>query len=157
MKTPLLTFVLVTSLAIFSLHADAGDKELKKGQVPQPVLDAFAKARPNAKVKEFEKDTKDGKIVFVIEFKENGIESEYVFSPDGTLLGSGEGIKPAELPPSVAEAIKKAHPQAKIKEAKRKLLSDGTVSHFEVEIKEGRKEFELEIDPSGNILKTESD
>ena len=59
MKTPLLTFVLATSLAIFSLHADAGDKELKKGQVPQPVLDAFAKARPNAKVKEFEKDTKE--------------------------------------------------------------------------------------------------
>ena len=88
MTTPLLTFVLATSLAIFSLHADAGDKELKKGQVPQPVLDAFAKARPNAKVKEFEKETKDGKIVFVIEFKENGIESEYVFSPDGTLLGS---------------------------------------------------------------------
>ena len=106
MKTPLLTFVLATSLAIFSLHADAGDKELKKGQVPQPVLDAFAKARPNAKVKEFEKDTKDGKIVFAIEFKENGIESEYVFSPDGTLLGSGEEIKPAELPPAVAEAIK---------------------------------------------------
>ena len=101
--------------------------------------------------------TKDGKIVFVIEFKENGIESEYVFSPDGTLLGSGEGIKPAELPPAVAEAIKKAHPLAKIKEAKRKLLSDGTVSHFEVEVKEGHKEFELEIDPSGNILKTESD
>ena len=157
MKTPLLTFVLATSLAIFSLHADADDKELKKSQVPQPVLDAFAKARPNAKVKEFEKETWDGKIVFAIEFKENGIESEYVFSPDGTLLASGEEIKPSELPPAVAEAISKAHPQAKIKEAKRKLLPDGTVSRFEVELKEGRKEFELEIDPTGNILNTESD
>ena len=157
MKTRLLTFALATFFAMFSLHADADSKELKQSQVPQPVLDAFAKARPNAKVKEFEQETWDGKIVFAIEFKENGIESEYVFSPDGTLLASGEEIKPTELPQAVVEAVKQAHPQARIKEAKRKLLPDGTVSRFEVEVKEGHKEFELEIDPSGNILKTESD
>jgi uncharacterized membrane protein YkoI len=151
MNARLLTFVLATFFAIFSLHADAGDKVLKKSQVPQPVLDAFAKARPNARVKEFEKETWDGKIVFAIEFKENGIESEYVFSPDGTLLASGEEIQPSELPQAVAEAISKAHPQARIKEVKRKRLPDGTVSRFEVELKEGRREFELEIEPNGNI------
>jgi uncharacterized membrane protein YkoI len=151
MKARLLTFFLATLFAIFSLYADASGKELKKSQVPQPVLDAFAKARPNAKVKEFEQETWDGKIVFAIEFKENGIESEYVFSPDGNLLASAEEIKPSELPPAVVEAINKAHPQAKIKEAKRKLLPDGTVSRFEVELKEGRREFELEIEPNGNI------
>jgi uncharacterized membrane protein YkoI len=151
MQARLLTFVLATFFAIFSLHADAGDKALKKSQVPQPVLDAFAKARPNAKVKEFERETWDGNIVFATEFKENGVESEYVFSPDGTLLASGEEIKPGELPPAVVEAINKAHPRAKIKDAKRRRLPDGTVSGFEVELKEGRREFELEIDPNGTI------
>ena len=157
MKTRLLTVALAASFAVFSVHADSDDKELKKSQVPQAVLDAFAKARPDAKVKEFEEETWDGKSVFAIEFKDNGIESEYIFSSDGTLLGIEEEIKPADLPPAVAEAINKAHPNAKIKEAERILLPNGTLSRFEVEIKVGGKEFELEIDSNGKILKTKKD
>ena len=34
---------------------------------------------------------------------------------------------------------------------------DGTVTGYEVEIKAEGKEFELELDPNGNILKTERD
>lgn len=157
MKTRLLPIALAASFAIFSLHADADDKELKKNQVPQPVLDAFAKAWPNAKVKGFEQETRDGKTVIEIEFKENGVTHEHCYSSDGTLLGIGEEIRVADLPPAVVEAINKAHPNARIKEAERKLSPNGTLSHFEVEIKVGGKELELEIDRDGKILKTEKD
>ena len=106
---------------------------------------------------EYEEENWEGKTVYEIEYKENDIEYEYFYLADGSLLQKGEEIKPASLPAAVMEAVKKAHPNAVIKEAKKKMLLDGTVLRFEVELKVGGKELELEIDPDGKILKTEED
>lgn len=158
MKARILSLALVSSAALLSAGANAEEKELKKDQVPKPVLEAFAKAQPKAQVKEYEEENWDGKTVYEIEFKENGVEHELFYAADGTLLLTGEEIKAAELPPAVAEAAKKAQPKAAIKEVKKKLLPDGTLSRYEVEFKiDGGKELELEIDANGNILKTEQD
>ncbi len=51
----------------------------------------------------------------------------------------------------------KAHPKARIEEAEKVMQPDGTVSGYEVEIKVGGKELELELDTSGKILTTERD
>jgi len=157
MKAYLLIFALATAFASFSVHAEADEKEMNKSQVPQAVLDAFAKTRPNAKIKGFEGKSQGGKTVIEIEFKENGVEFEYIYSSDGTLLEIEQEIKPADLPQAVFDTVKTAHPTAKIKEATKILLPDGIVSRFEIEIKRGGKEFEVEIDPNGKILKSDKD
>ncbi len=157
MKARILTLALATSVALLSANTDGAEKKLKMDQVPKPVLEAFAKAQPKAKAEEYEEENWDGKTVYEIEYMENGLEHEYFYSADGTLVQTGEEIKPADLPPAVAEAAKKAHPNARIKEAKKKLKPDGTLSRYEVEFKSGGKELEMEIDASGNILKTKED
>ena len=69
----------------------------------------------------------------------------------------GEEIDVKSLPDPVVQAILKAHPKAKIKEAEKLMKADETVIGYEVEIKVAGKEIELDLDVNGNILKTEKD
>jgi len=152
----LITTVLVT-LPMMLGQANAGERELSRHQVPKAVIDAFEKAYPNAKPTEFEKETFEGKTAYEVEYKENGIEYGLVYSADGTLLQKEEEIDGKSLPEPVAQAVKKAHPKAEIKEVEKLMKPDGTLTGYEVEIKTGGKKTELELDTNGKILKTEKE
>ena len=147
---------LATFLAAFG-QANAGGKEINKDQVPKAVLEAFEKAYPNAKKVEFEKEMFEGKEAYEVEYKENGKEYEILYSAEGEVLQKEETIDVKDLPEAVVQAISKTHPKATIKEAEKVMKPDGTVSGYEVEIKAEGKKLELELDPNGNILKTERD
>jgi len=147
----------VLGLLAFSSAIVGADEKLTGHQVPQAVHDAFKKAYPNAKELKYEQEVVEGKKAYEIEFNHQGKEIEAVYGADGTLIETEEEIKISELPGSVSGAVKTAHPKGTIKEAEKILEPDGTVSGYEVEVKEGKKEFELELDASGTILKTEAE
>jgi hypothetical protein len=73
------------------------------------------------------------------------------------LLLKEEEIDVKTLPDPVLQAILKAHPKAKIKEVEKLMKPDDTVTGYEVDIKAAGKEIELELNVSGNILKTENE
>jgi uncharacterized membrane protein YkoI len=125
-----------------------------KQQVPMAVYEAFYKAYPQARDVTFEKDRKAGKTVFEVEFEDQGVKTEVTCATDGTLLEIEEDIKPEALPAAVTEALKKAYPNATLKKVEKVTRTDGTVSGYEVEIKQ---ELEIHLDASGNILKTEAE
>ena len=157
MKTQYIMSAVLIAVPMIFGQANAGEKELNKNQVPKAVIAAFEKAYPNAKGLEFEEETFAGKAAYEVEYKENGVAYEFLYSADGKLLQKEEEIKVKSLPEPVVQAIKKEHPKAKIKEAEKLMKPDGTVTGYEVEIKADGKEIELELDVSGNILKTEDD
>lgn len=157
MKTQYVITAVLVALPMILGQANAGEKELSKNQVPKAVINAFEKAYPNAKELKFEEETFEGKAAYEVEYKENGKEYEALYRADGTLLQKEEEIDGKSLPEPVAEAIKKAHPNAEIKEAEKLMKPDGTVTGYEVEIKAAGKEIELELDVSGKILKTENE
>lgn len=139
-------------------QANAGEeKKLGKHEVPKPVLEAFEKSNPGAKDVKFEQETLHGKVAYEVEYKENGKEHELLYSADGTVVQTEEEIEVQSLPGPVTQAIAKAYPKGKIKEAEKVMKPDGTVTGYEVEIKEAGKELELELDTSGKILKTEKE
>jgi uncharacterized membrane protein YkoI len=155
MKTQLLmTTALAVSVVLFG-QASAEEKELSKHQVPKAVLEAFENAYPNAKGVEFEKEMFEDKAAYEVEYKENGREYELLYDADGSLLQKEEEIETQALPESVSQAVMKAHPKGTLKETEKVMKPDGTVTGYEVEIKENGKEIELELDTSGKILKTE--
>ncbi len=78
------------------------------------------------------------------------------YSAVGALLEIEETIQPDALPPAVTDAIKKAHPKATVTEAEKTLKPDGSVSGYEVEIKDGDKELEIHLDANGKIIKTKA-
>lgn len=155
MKTQLLMTTALGAFLAMSGQVDAGEKELSRHQVPKGVLEAFDKAYPNAKEVEFEKEMFEGKPAYEVEYKENGREYEAMYDANGILLQTEEEIEPEALPGSISQAVTNAHPKARIKEAEKLMSPDGTVTGYEVEIKQGGKELELELDTSGKILKTE--
>jgi uncharacterized membrane protein YkoI len=152
----IMSFVLVAVPMILG-QANAGEKELSKNQVPKAVIAAFEKAYPNAKELEFEEETFAGKAAYEVEYKKNGVEYEFLYSADGKLLQKEEEIDGETLPESIAQAIKKAHPKAEIKKVEKLMKPDSTVTGYEVDIKAAGKDIELELDVSGNILKTENE
>ena len=135
-------------------QANAGEKELSKNQVPKAVIDAFEKAHPDAKEVKYEEEIFAGKTAYEVEYKKNGKELEFSYGADGTLLQKEEEIDVKALPTPVVQAIMKAHPKATIEEAEKVMKPDGTVTGYEADIKVAGKETKLELDVSGNILKT---
>ena len=152
----IMSVVLIAAPMIFG-QASASEKELKKDQVPKAVIAAFEKAFPNAKELEFEEELFEGKTAYEVEYKRDGKEYEFLYSSEGVLLQKEEEIDVKTLPDPVLQAILKAHPKAKIKEAEKLMKPDGTVTGYEVEIKVAGKELELELDVNGKILKTENE
>ncbi len=156
LKTVLIPTLL--GLAALSTGANASEeKKLTEQHVPKPVLESFHKAYPKATDIKYEEEKEAGKTVYEVEFKDQGAKREATYAADGTLLETEEYIKPDELPAPVAEALKKAHPHATVKEAEKVLKPDGSVSGYEVEIKDGKKEVEIHLDAAGKILKTEAE
>ena len=160
MKTQYIMSVALIAVPMIFGQADAGEKELKKDQVPKAVISAFEKAFPNAKGLEFEEELFEGKTTaYEVEYKKDGKEYDFLYSAEGVLLQKEEEIDVKTLPDPVIQAILKAHPKAKIKEAEKLMKpdSESTVTGYEVEIKVAGKELELELDASGKILKTENE
>ncbi len=157
MKTQYIMSAVLIAVPMILGQANADEKELKKDQVPKAVIAAFEKAFPNAKELEFEEELFEGKTAYEVEYKKNGKEYEFLYSVEGALLQKEEEIDVKSLPEPVAQAVKKAHPKGEIKEVEQLMKPDGTVTGYEVEIKVAGKEIELELDVSGNILKTEDE
>lgn len=158
MNTPITTLAALGMAIAFSLAATADeDKELSPKDVPQAVRDAFQKAHPGVSGVEYSTETLEGQAAYEVEYKDRGQEIEAIYSGDGVLLATEEEIKTSELPPVVVNAIKKEHPHATLKEAEKILRPDGALRGYEVEIAEGRKHLELELDPNGTILTTQQE
>lgn len=155
MKTQVMT-VTVFGLAAFAALATAEEKELTAKEIPQAVREAFQKAHPAAKNPEYSEEVREGKTAYEIEFKDQGKERQAVYGTDGALLETGEEIKTSELPEAVVEAVKKGRPHAILKEAEKLLQPDGSVRGYEVEVVAGEKKLELEFDPNGKLLDTET-
>ncbi|MGX2030299.1 MULTISPECIES: PepSY-like domain-containing protein [Methylocaldum] len=126
---------------------------LNKQDVPQAVLAAFQKDHPAAKGVKYEEEVLDGKEAYEIAYRdEKGQERSEVYSADGTLVETEKVIKLDELPESVLQAVKSAHPRATLQRAFQVSDTSGTVKSYEVEIREGKKEREVEFDTDGRIL-----
>jgi len=143
------------ALAVLSTFASATEKELTAKQVPQAVHEAFQKAHPAVKEAKYSEETADGKTLYEVAFKDGGKKFEASYSADGTLIETEEEIKTAELPAPVLDAVKKAHPHAAVHEAEKVTKADGTTG-YEVEIADGKKKLEIELDAAGTIVKTEA-
>ncbi|MGZ5049561.1 MAG: PepSY-like domain-containing protein [Methylobacter sp.] len=157
MKNQYMTVTILGMALTIVGQANAAEKELSKHQVPKAVIQAFEKAYPDVKAKEYEKEKYEGTPAYEVEYEKNGIEYAAVFSPDGALLQKEEEIDGKALPEAAAQAIKKAHPNAEIKEVEKLMRPDDSLVGYEVEIKSAGKEIELHLDTDGNIFSTEKE
>ena len=141
---------LVLSIAAILTVSFANAQKVKEAEVPKSVVDAFQKKYPGSKATEWEKE--DGN--YEVEFDLKKVESSALFSAKGDFMAFEQEIKTSELPAGVAEYCKKNYPNHKISEASKITEANGKVS-FEVELQNGKEEFDVIFDDKGSFLKKE--
>ncbi len=133
-------------LALTTTGAIAQD--IPQSQVPAVVVNSFQQKFPKAKKVEWEVKGN----VYEVEF-ETGLfrtDQEAWFQPNGKVLRYKTEINKKELPKSVLDRVKRDFPGYRIEDAK-KINAEQKVS-YAFEVKNGKEEWKLVLDPQGNVL-----
>lgn len=149
-----LTMAAVLGLIVGLAPARADEKEIPLKDVPKAVIDAIKAKFPGAKLKEAAKEEEDGKTVYEVELVFNNDEYTVEASADGKILAVEKEIEVEDLPAAVTAALKAKYPGAKLDEAEE--VTEGTTISYEVIVKTAdKKTWEVKLDKTGKILKTE--
>lgn len=119
--------------------------------VPGAVLEAFAKAYPNATIKGYSKETENGQVLYEIESEEGKTARDVTYSADGNVISVEETLDTSELPEGVKAALDTKFPGGKILKAEK--VTKGAVVAYEFRIKHKGKKMEIVFDPEGNELR----
>ena len=129
------------------LALPASAKKIKRSEVPEAVMSAFAGRYPKASVRNFLREKQDGKTVFEIESLDGVVKRDVSFAADGTVLEVEQSIAADALPEPVKQSLQAKHPKAKIKAAEKAIR--GADVAYELVLKQGRRTLEVVLDPSG--------
>ena len=135
-------------LAVLTLTA--GDsKPVAKKDLPAPVLAAFQKAYPTAKLKVCSSELRDGKTCYELESKDGKTQRDLIYSADGSVMEIEESLAIAALPEAVKKAEADQYPKVVAKKAEK--LTKGNEVSYEVVVKDGKKKMELVFDAEGKL------
>jgi len=96
--------------------------------------------------------SKEGATEFEAEFEINKRAQSANFDTKGKWLVTETEIKKSDLPPSVQVTIEKEFPGYKIEEAE-KAESWDNGSFYEVELKNGKLKYEIQLTADGKVIK----
>lgn len=157
MKNLSLSFLLTLLIAVpvMAQKSGKGDEEqaIKKGEVPHPILAAFEKSYPKAKVKGYSKEMDKGKAVYEIESTEGKMLRDVTYDEGANLVSVEESLPFAKLPQAVKAAVKKEFPKSKAIRCEK--IQKGATTEFEVVMKSGKKQQEIVFDGDGKVVETE--
>ncbi len=133
-------------LALTTTGAIAQD--IPQSQVPAVVVNSFQQKFPKAKKVEWEVKGN----VYEVEFETGlfGTDQEAWFQPNGKVLRYKTEINKKELPKSALDRVKRDFPGYRIEDSK-KITAEQKVS-YAFEVKNGKEEWKLVLDPQGNVL-----
>lgn len=150
--------VLAAAVAALVLAAGgrAADEPKDLDKIPKAVRDALAAKFPGAKVVKWGKETEGGKLVYDIEFTQNGRKAEADIAADGTVQNFEREFAAKDLPKAVTDAVAKRYPKAKTKEVMEITeIKDGKEVHggFEIVLETAdKKSVEVTVAKDGKIL-----
>jgi len=164
--------VAVVALGLVVLAAGLGlaekarkhEEKVTLDQVPEAVKKTILKEAAGAKIKEIEKETKDGKTIYEAEFIKDGKEVEVKVAPDGTVLKreveeeeeEGEHhekeqkVTLDQVPAPVKKTILAETTGGEIKEIE--LESEHGRAVYEAEYVKDGKKYEIEVSADGKVL-----
>ncbi len=148
---PAALFILLT-IGIWAL-VPAQEREISQKDLPTAVLSAFHDTYPQGTIKGVSEEVDNGQTYYEIESIEGTIERDILFLPDGTIHEVEEGINVTALPAAVVDAIKAKYAKGKIERAEKK--TEGKTVQYELIVESGEQNFEILLNPDGNIVKTE--
>lgn len=151
--------IAVAGLIAFGVSvAEDKAEKVSPDKLPKAVADAIKARFPAGEITSAEKEKEDGKVVYDIELKENGVKYEMDILEDGTVLEIEKEIK--EFPALVTRAVAAKYPKSKVVEVMEvNLVKDKkeTPDHYEVTIETEGKKLEVLVSLDGKSVKTEDE
>jgi hypothetical protein len=147
-RTLLIVFI---PCLLASPTSSAQEKKIKRKDVPAPVMEAFAKAYPRAKIRGTSVEAEKGTTYYEIESMDGSQARDLLYLPDGTVAEIEEVVPAAALPQRVKSAVGGEFPKAKI--AKAEKVTKGTVVSYELHVTQGPKRGSIVLSPSGTVVK----
>lgn len=145
--------VMLTVIFTVSLNLFAQDKKISEKNVPAVVMSAFHKAYPKAVIKGTSIETENGKKNFEIESLEGSKHIDLLISPAGKITEIEETIQADQLPSSVMKTLKAKFKGLKVEQAEK--VTHGVVSNYELVIESKSGKYEVKLNETGKLLKTE--
>jgi hypothetical protein len=139
---------------------DKGDKK-DQDKIPKKVMDALKAKFPKAEIDKWTKEKEGDKVVYDIEFKQEGKKFEADIFEDGTIHNWEKEIPAKDLPAAVTKAVEKKYPKATMKEVMQVTeVKDGkeALEGYEIVLETAdKKSVELMVAPDGKILEDSSE
>lgn len=147
-------------LGTWTLCAD----KVPMAQVPAAVQKAIKDQSRGEAVEEVEREVADGRTVYRVEFKRDGINRRVAFAPDGAVVSSGTGVAQAmkdwfnvgpslqlnQVPEAVQKTIREQQAGRTIADLDKETWNGKTV--YEVEFKEEGPNQRLHVGADGDLF-----
>lgn len=155
----------VLGLALATMVAFAEDKKDKDkpdlDKIPKSVMTALKAKFPKAVIDKWTREKEAGKVMYDIEFKQDGRKFEADIFEDGTIHNWEKEIDAKDVPEAVLKAVEKKYPKARIKEIMQVtevMDKKETLEGYEVVlVSADKKDVELMVAADGTILEEEVD
>lgn len=139
-------------LLIFSAPpASAGEKKLKKSDLPPAVQKTADQKSQGATVKGYSSEVEHGRPQYEVELMANGHSKDVTISRDGSVLEVEEETALDALPPAVRDALQKKAGSGKITKVESITKHDVLVA-YEAQVLKGKKRSEIQIGRDGKEL-----
>ena len=146
---------LVAAVSVFigaSAFAFEGSKseKTKLEATPSAVQAAIRKAVGTGKIGDVSKEVEEGKTVFEADFTVEKVKHSVKVSEKGEVLEEETDVDVASVPTAVTNAIKAKYADGKIENAE--LVKKGNKSYFELSVKVGDADHEVQVDSAGKVI-----
>jgi len=126
------------------------DKPIPRKDIPPPVLAAFHKAYPAARIRGSSTETEKGNTYYEIESIDGKQSRDILYLADGTAAEIEEAIPAKSLPAAVRDAVTKEFHKAEITKAER--VTKGAAISYEIHVRRGSQHGAVVVDTTGNVL-----
>ena len=144
----------IAMLAMGTVAAWAGEKEIEVDELPVAVLAAAKTACPKGVVKEASMEKEHGVVAYEVEMKVGKMGCDLKIAADGTLLETETQVAQADLPKKVKTTLAKFED---IDVEKAELVKEkDEAAFYEMDVEINDQDFELKISEKGKIIGLES-
>jgi uncharacterized membrane protein YkoI len=163
MKTPWIKNAFAAAI-VFPIAAAVAADRVPLTQAPEAVQKAIKEQSRGQVITEVERDTADGRTVYQVDFRREGIDRRVTFALDGTVLSRGTGVAAAvkdwfdigpslqlsQVPEPVQKTIREQQAGRTVGDIDKETWNGKTV--FEVEFKEAGVNRHIYVDANGGLV-----
>lgn len=141
------------ALSLLPSVVQAQEADVPESKIPAAVLENYKKLFPKAETAEWDKFPE----FYEVDFTENGVDKEAIFSLTGEWLITERTLPFHKLPQAVKDALAKSeYASYKVREAA-EVEMPGVKDAFGVDVVKGKEEKAVYFDPTGKIIKVTED